>query len=376
MKNTNLPNMAKEFLKGLLLGTFVTLVLVGLMLASVLNVHAAQSRVVEIEYSNALSRAISRNPDTSPLDLEARRAAARARANLAEFLALTGSGDYREQAEAAYGQRLINLAESNRLQGELARIAASTELALRNHIANIARQESQIANLTLNLDINERMLEQTLLRHQHGMASTAEITDAELALEQTHLNLATLQLQLANERQSLNRLIHHTITQNTQIIYDVHDIPPITAEMRTDRLISRQTNSYPTVQHWQDQVEVRRFEWQRQLNDPRVDNAQMRLQLDLAHIELNMAETLAELGIRNLFAEWDRLLEQENSLQMALAQAQSDYADMQERFAAGLVTEIQVEMLALAVTMRETELALHDYNFWIARFRIEHPYAR
>ena len=334
------------------------------------EIYAAQPR--EIPYAHALSRATgSRNPDIAPLDRESREANAHARELLNMRARVTG-----DEAEALYGQYLMAIAERNRLQRERDRVSYSVELALRNLLAGIAGYELDIYLLENNLATQERMLEQTRLRRYHGMASDLEVREAEHTLEQAGLNLDMLRLTLANERQRLNRMIYQPITADIRIVYGIHNLAPIPEGTAADRFVRQQIALDHNLLYWQEEVGIRRHEWQRQLDDPNVDNSYMRLQHQLAMLERNMAERQAELNIRNALVMWDQLLEEEAALEADLAQAQEDYENMQTRLEAGLVTQIQVDAMALALATQEAALVRHQYAFWIARLRIDHPYIR
>ena len=348
----------------------ILLLLVLLMIP--VQVFAANPR--EIPYAHALSRAISRDAVIVPMDREIRQANARARDLLNEYLELVNFD--RPVAEAIYGQRKVALAERDRLTRERERLKLTIERQLRTHLANIAHHEAIIAINEINLDLQERALEQTGLRHYHGMASTLELNEARLLIEQTRLNLETSILALQNERQQLNRLIHQPITANIRVIYDIHDIEPMPEGAGTERFIERQAALDHNLLYWREETEIRRYEWQRQLDDPDVDNRYMRLQHQLATLERDMALRQAELNVRNAFAEWERLIEAGTALEAALAQAIADYEDMQIRLEAGLVTQIAVDTAANGVAAAEALLARHEYDFWIARIRIAHPYLR
>jgi len=337
------------------------------------QVYASQPR--EIPYTHALTRATGpRNAAIAPLDRESRQANAQARVFSDMIAALRGANQ--AEAEMLYGQRLIAFAERDRLQRERDRLVFSTEISLRNHLANITGYELDIELLAINLVIQEQILEQLKLRRHHGMASDREIQEAEHTLEQTKLNLEMLHLTLQNERQQLNRLIHQPLNTNIRLIYDINDLesPPEGAQI--DRFVQRYAAQDHTLLRWQEEVGIRRHEWQRQLEDPDVDNRYMRLQHQLATLERDMARRQAELNVRNALVEWDRLVERQIALEAELAQAQAEHENMKSRLEAGLVTQLQVDSIALALAAQEAELVRHNYVFWIASLRLEHPYIR
>ena len=345
------------------------LLLLAFIIALPIQAYAASPR--EVQYAHALSRAISRDPSIVPLDRESREAAANARQLLTEYFAIVNID--RAAGEALYGQRLMAIAESERLQRERQRLVLAAERNLRSHLANIAGHKSNQAVLEMTLTLQENTLEQTKLRLEHGMASEVDVREAELTAEQTRLNLESLNLALENERQSLNRLIHQPITANIQVIYDIGDYDPLPENI--DHFVRFNIARDHTILYWQGQADVRRHEWQRQLDDPAVDNRYMRLQHQLAVLERNMAERMAEQNIRGALAEWERLQEVQIALEAELEQARADYLDMQVRLEAGLVTQLAVDGMAVAYAAAEASLNRHAYDLWIARLRLEHPYA-
>ena len=75
-------------------------------------------------------------------------------------------------------------------------------------------------------------------------------------------------------------------------------------------------------------------------------------------------------------SNWEQLLERQQSLEADVSQARSNYEDMQNRLAAGLVTQVQVDQMRIAYMSAEASLSRIRYDFWIARLRLDHPYIR
>ena len=346
-----------------------------LMLVSAVPMVAHASQFREVRYAHALSRAAGvRNPAIAPLDREIRQANAQIRDMLDTVHALRNSNH--PEADVAYGQRLIAISERNRLQRDRDRLILSTETSLRSHLANIAGATLDVELLERNLDIQQQTLEQLQLRHRHGLASDQEVREAEHTLELARLNLEMLNLTLQNERQQLNRLMFQPLNANIRVAYEIGNLGAPPEEAQLERFIQQNTERDHNLLRWQETVGIRRHEWQSQLDNPDVDNTYTRLQHRLATLERDMAEQQAALHVRNVLAEWDRLVEQQVALEAALAQAQSDYDNMQSRLAAGMVTQLQVDMAALAVASQEAALVKHGYAFWIASLQLNHPYMR
>ena len=339
-----------------------------LIFAIPMQVYAAAPR--DIPYAHALNRAISWDSNVAPLDREIRQADARVRNLLEEYLSLVNTD--RTAADAIYGQRMMEIAERDRLRRSKTRLELSIERALRTLLADIVESEINIELLEANLDFQQRLFEQVELRHSLGMASDMELREARHTLEQTGLSLEMANLALQNQRQELNRLIRQPITADIRVIYNIPDLTP--PEQLSDREMQRLIARSHNLLYWREEVEIRRHEWQRQLDDPEVDNSYMRLQHRLAVLERDMAERQAELNIRNSLAEWERLSEQEAVIMADIAQAQADYEDMKSRLEAGLATQLQVDATVLAIAAAEARLVRHSYNFWIAHLEIEFPY--
>jgi len=342
--------------------------LLAFFMLSPITVYASQPR--EIQFEHALNRAARET--ASNLDFESRQEAARAR----ELRNLRANINDVEERDVIDHQVLVAQAESAHLLRESVRVRISADLQMRTHLANIHGFELQIQLLEQTIELQERALEQTELRRQHGMASDVNVREAYHTLGQSRINLETVQLSLQNERQSLNRLINQPITANIQIVYDISNIPALPEGVDSDRSINSQIARNPELLRLQDEVEIRRHYRQINRYNPLVDNRYTRVQHQMATFERDMAERQAEQSVRAALAEWERLLEQYEAIQADLAQAQQEYENMQNRFEAGLVTQIQVDQAALGVASQEIALATHSYAFWIARLRIDHPYVR
>ena len=325
----------------------------------------------DINYGHALSRAVNRNPSISPLDREARQAFALADRMREERTAIVNYD--RDAADALYGQMLIATAQGNILRREREQAMANVELALRRHLANIAENEERTFLLEGNITLMELMMEQTELRHQHGMASEVELRELTHNLDQVRLQLEMLSLAQQNERQELNRLINWQITANIRLVYstEVEPIPEL-----DDRGIRRLAAMCHSYLGWEDVAVARRYEWQRQLDDPEVDNAYGRLQTRLAVIERDLAERQAETNVRAILAEWEQLIEEEAAIQADIEQAQEALETVISRLEAGMAIPIEVFSAELAVAAEEARMSRLAYDFWILRLQVDHPYIR
>ena len=350
----------------------IVLSLLIMIFSTYVQVYASQPR--EIPYAHALSRAISRNVAISPLDREARQLNALARDLKSKYLETLNVD--RSEAQVIYGQRLTAIAERDRIQRERDWLVLSVELDLRRHLANIAGYKLSTEVLENSLKLQELALEHVKLRRYHGMAGDLDVSEAMRSLEQSVLDLETLSFVLENERQQLNLLINHPVTANIRILYDVNDFEPLPEEDEVESFVRRQIERDHNLLNRRREVEVRHHEWRRHLYDPTVDRDYTRLQHQLAILERDMAERQAELTVRNALSEWYMLVEEAESLKIALSQAVLDYGDMQNRLDAGMVTQIQVNTAAMALTRQKAELARHNYDFWIARLTVSHPYIR
>ena len=399
--------IAFKFSASILAMSMLAISILTVMILMPATAYAAPPR--EIPYDFALSRALTRDTELIPLDRMVRQANVRARELLDEHLALVNID--RALADEVYGRRIMELAERDRLQREHDRRSFNIEMTLRSYLANIAEHEANLVMLEKNADFLETSLEQTRLRHELGMASDMDLREAEHQLEQVRLNYEMLSLTLENQRHQLNRLIHHPITANIQIVYEIEELEPLL--QLSDREIQRLVDRDHNLLYWRETVAIRRHEWQRRVENPDVDirilemrleaatadnnlvaaaaaqfelqrrreNPDMdrehyRLQHRLAVIERDMAERQAELNVRNSLAEWERLVEEEIAITADLNQAISDYEDMKIRLEAGLVTQLQVNAMQLAVAAQEARLVRHGYDFWIAGLRVGQPYLR
>ena len=280
----------------------------------------------------------------------------------------------RVQAEILYGQIVRMSKDADKLERYSHVHRMNIELGIRRSITNIAGLRMDLYNLENSIALQETLFEQTQIRNYHGMVSDVDVVDAELALEQFMLQKELLELSLLDNMQQFNTLLRHSIYSDITVTYDI-STEPLPEDI--DRFISRSIAENPMYLNRQDEAEARFAEWQSRLNDrsaPEATILMLRLEHTLALFERDNAERMAELNIRNALNEWERLLEVEQAIQAELEQAVNDYENMKSRYEAGFVTQIQVDLTAQAVAAQETRLMKQAYDFWIARFIIDHPY--
>ena len=353
----------------------MTVLLTGLLVffAAPAYTFAQSDRLIEVTYADAIRQGLLRNATMTPLIRQIRDTDVEIRETMRTRLQIVNQD--RPLAEAMYGDYLRLKIERQRLQFEADRFELSMELSLRQSLATIASSEANLALLEATLAFQEETLRHATLRHYHGVATELDIRAAERDIEQTLIQVESLELVLANERLEINRLVNRPITANVRIIYDIEEtLPPLPDESEMERFIEQQILQNPNFRIYYDTAEMQRYEWQRNRDDPTIDNTINRFQFDLAVMDRNEARRQAELAIYNALVEWDRLIEHEQTLQVGLEQAIANHELMQSRLEAGLVTQIQVDALALVILQHEVEISLHIYDLWLARIRIDHPY--
>jgi len=360
-------DLKKRIILALLAGLLVIMAAPAYVLAQ------TSDRLIEVTYADAIRQSLLRNATMTPLNRQIRDIDVEIRETTRTRLEIINAD--RPRAEAMYGDYLRLKIERDRLQLEADRFRLSVELSLRESLSSIASSEANLVLLEATLAFQEETLRQAHLRLYHGVATEMDVRAAEQDIEQTLISMERLELVLENERLEINRLINRPITSNVRIIYDISDtLPPLPDESEMERFIQRQIYESPNFRIYYYVAAMQRYEWQRQIEDPMVDNTVMRLQFDLAVMDRNEARRQAELAIVNALTEWERLIEHERFLQAELEQAIANHQLMQSRFEAGLVTQIQVDALALVIMQHEVGIALHDYELWKARIRIDHPY--
>lgn len=358
---------------------FIVSLLVLSLFFSGLTLNAA--RTAEFTLEQAVSRVINRDltPVSTPSGpgnnqtLSQNELLIRQTREQARLLQASPNAN-RLQAELINGQIVRLLKDADKLERYSHVHRMNIELGIRKSIANIAGLRMDLQDLENSIALQQALFEQTQIRNQHGLVSDVDVTDAELALEQFMLQKGLLELSLLGNIQQFNTLLRYSIDSDISVTYDI-TTEPLPEDI--DRFISRSVAENPLYLNRQDEVEARFAEWQSRLNDRSATEATiitLRLEHTLAIFERDNAERMAELNIRNALNEWERLLEAEQAIQAELEQATNDYENMKSRHEAGFVTQIQVDLTAQAVAAQETRLKKQAYDFWIARFIIEHPY--
>ena len=357
-----------------------------LIIATPIAAQASPPR--QIPYDHVLSRIISRDPAVTPLDRELRDA------NNTVRSANTAVRHFRHEPSMSIAAREANIhllqvtAERDFLQRERNHISISAEMQLRRHLVNIARYEADIRILEYTLALQEGMLQRAEQLHRRGFVIASDVVEARQAIELSNLNMEMLEFFLQSERQQLNRLTNHPLDSHIRITYTVDDSALVPEDGDIEYLIAQVVDRYPCVMIWRANERIRHHELQIQLNTARnrygeghrmspateVINSRMRRYHQSAILERDTAKRQAELQVRSALAHWEQLVEQQQILELSLAQAIREYEDMQARFNAGFATQIQVDSFAVDVAVQEIMLEVHSYEFWIARMMVMHPY--
>ena len=266
------------------------------------------------------------------------------------------------------------IAQRDALALELGTTRASIELSLRSVLANIARTESDIASLQDLINLREATLEAARLRYEYGAASASELRDAELALEQSVADMRALPTSLLNLNIELNLLTNYPLDRELIVVYEITQRPELPEDL--ERFINETVNNNPALQNARNRVGLMADIWQEQLDDPNEDNDANRLNHRISQIERDLAQMDAENLARAAVLALERLYERENGLLNDLEEAQNAHAAMQERYDAGLVTQMFLMQTELGVSSAERALTLLEYDFWLAEITLNFPHVR
>lgn len=248
-------------------------------------------------------------------------------------------------------------------------IKISTEMSLLNSLANIDNYEMDIALLTDTVALNEVNLRQVELRHQLGLASDNDLRAAEQSLAQNKTNLETQQINLASERQTLNRILQLPLTQAVTVEYE-RKLNSLPADLSA--YIKDKGKNEPTIKQKQITVDMKNSD----LKDNQDPTQELTLQLnyDKAVRDRDDAKLALEAAIRANYNNLDQLLKREESLQVDLDKSMNNYRTMEANLAAGRVTQYDLDNVALSIVNCENAIEKNKNSIWTLQFAFAHPF--
>lgn len=306
--------------------------------------------------------------DTTIADLQELRQGLQ---DLREHMRRTGTHNRYEilQLDRQIGDLSANI-NSMRISQEMARI--STEFSMRNTMTTIANTQLDIQLLESTLEHDRTNLHIAQLRFDAGLISESDLRALDLNVQQRESNLAALQVTLATEQQSLNRILQRSLT-GYYYVYHNRELIELPANM--DNHIRNTVGRQPNVR--QRYIARGRARAVLNLGDAPFGSParqERERNYNQATREYNEARRNVESALRNQYNTLTMLLQQNESLAIDLQRANERLETVTLNYQAGLATPFDVEAARLGILNAELSIERNLNTFWNAQFMFEHPF--
>jgi hypothetical protein len=257
--------------------------------------------------------------------------------------------------------------DSLRLNREI--IYAGTEMSLRNTLVNLANYEMDIQLMEETITLNEENVRRVTLRRQFGMASENDQRTAEQTLTQSRTNLEALLISQASEKQSLNKFLHLPLEKQVTVEWEREfiDMPDDLNEF-----IAMHIRNAPTIKQKQFDVDIKKAN--RDFNKEESRKLTLRSEYDQAQRELADAKLALEAAIRSGNQNMEQLQKRDEALHVDAEKAIDQERTVQAHLSAGLVTQYEVEQVALAIINSEVAIEKNLNQLWTLQFVLTHPF--
>jgi hypothetical protein len=248
-------------------------------------------------------------------------------------------------------------------------INTGIEMSLRNALVNIANLELDINLLEATIELNEENLRRTTLRRQFGLASDNDQRVAEQTLTQNRTNLETLLITLANEKQSLSKILQLPLEQVVTVEWERRfvQIPD-----NLQGYIEVQTAASPVIKQREIAIEIRKANLD--INEDDSKKLSLQNEYDQALRELNDAKLALEAAIRLSNQNKNQLLTREEALKIDAEKAADQERTLQAHLNLGFITQFEIDQIRLSILNTEIQLEKNLNQLWVLQFAYLNPF--
>lgn len=250
-------------------------------------------------------------------------------------------------------------------------LKVSLELLLRSTLNNIAASEMNEQVLQARIDLQTQNVNNLTLKQSLGMASDNDVITAKQTLEQYKTDLSLLQINLANEKRALNKLLGESHDQET-IVQFKPVVKPQT--INVERHISLKTDEDPNIKIKKSNVEQAKLALNTTILEMYESKVKLENDLTAASRALLDYQNDLEAAIRKSYNSILQLEEKEKTLKIDLEKAKNTYNTVAVNYQAGNVTMYEVDAAKLGILSAEVALSQNAYTYWLLMYQFENPF--
>jgi hypothetical protein len=250
-------------------------------------------------------------------------------------------------------------------------IRESTEFMLRNQLSAIASDEMDLQMLNEQLNLQATNLKNLKLKLELGMASKADVTEAEQNLEQLKVNQQTLSMIIADQRSSLGKILKLPMDREVIVNFEPSDVP--LSQPSVDALVATLSND-PMLKIKQSAIDEAQYALDTFTDSQSESKLEKQTKLQAASRDYDDTKRNLESGIRSTYNKLRQIRESQRALEIDLQKAKDMYTKASVNYQAGYVTLYELDASKLGILSAESAIAKNEYIFWTLNFGLEHPY--
>lgn len=250
----------------------------------------------------------------------------------------------------------------------------TAELMVKNYFNTIVTSENALELTKESLQLKQEEYSQLVMKHNLGMLSDNELETAKNEITKMMSNVTTAELAIDSVYESLASTIGLSKYANFEIDYEL-EYEPFTMTTGLEGYINVKTESDPSVMVAKAKLEDAEYQKKISLYDTEPysylskENNVNSADRDLGDTQKNLRTSIVS-GYNSI----TQLESTRESLEAALADAQTAYETAKVKYELGNITELEYKQAELAVKSAENDILSNTSSHDILVFQFEHPY--
>jgi outer membrane protein TolC len=251
-------------------------------------------------------------------------------------------------------------------------VSDGVELALKSYLNNIKSTQTQISLLSAKVELGKENIENLELKNKLGYESDYNLQSAKTSQLADESSLKMLQLNLANEKQTLNNLLGLDANEDVYVEFDVSF--DALDDVDLEKYVTSKRESDPSIKTLKNTVTLAEYKERTNKSYDSESTLSVRNELNSAKRSLSDGQDSLETNIRSAYNNIRQLEENNKMLLRAVEQAKADYNSVVTSYKSGLATEYQVKQAKLGIISAEKAVEDNEQSYDLLTFTFDRPY--
>ena len=250
----------------------------------------------------------------------------------------------------------------------------TAELMVKNYFNTIVTSESALELAKESLQLKQLEYSQLVMKHNLGMLSDNELETAKNEITTLKSNVTTAELAIDSVYESLANTMGLNKYVDFEIDYDL-EYEPFTMTTGLEGYINVKTESDPSVMVAKINLESAEYQQKISVYDTEA-YSYLSKENDVKSADRSLGDTQKNLrtSIVSAYNSITQLESTRESLEAALADAQTAYETAKVKYEIGNITELEYRQAELAVKSAENNILSNTSSHDLLVFQFEHPY--